>query len=47
MKFQPPLPMEDRRRIQAELLKAWREQSEKLGPEALKNFDLISSKLRP
>lgn len=47
MKFLPPLPLEDRRRIQTELLKVWREQSEKLGPDALKNFERISARLRP
>ncbi|MEO8654041.1 MAG: TRAP transporter substrate-binding protein DctP [Ramlibacter sp.] len=46
MKFLGPLPLEDRRRIQAELLKVWREQSEKLGPEAVKNFERISALLR-
>lgn len=46
MKFMPPLPLDDRRKVQAVLLKIWREQSEKLGPEALKNFERISAALR-
>jgi TRAP-type C4-dicarboxylate transport system substrate-binding protein len=46
MKFMPPLPIEDRRKVQAELLKVWREQSEKLGPEGVQSFERISAALR-
>lgn len=43
VKYLPPLPVEDRRRVQTELMKVWREQSEKLGPDAVKNFERIST----
>lgn len=45
MKFLPPLPLQERRQIQAELLKVWRAQSEKLGPEAVKNYERITAEL--
>src|SRR5690606_4962838 len=45
LKYYPPLPLEDRRKIQAALLEEWRLASEKLGPEALRNYEQIRQAL--
>lgn len=41
MKELPPFSLEDRKAIQAALLKVWRAQTEKIGPEAVKNYERI------
>ena len=45
MKMLDPMPMADRKLIQAELLKIWRSQSEKIGPAALAYFERINKAL--
>ncbi len=45
MKFLAPFPLEDRKKIQQALFKAWREQCEKIGPDAVKNYERIIAAL--
>jgi len=45
MKAQPSFSLDDRKRVQAALFKAWREQCEKLGPEAVENYNRIVAAL--
>lgn len=45
VKFYPPLPLEQRKQIQAALLEEWRMQSEKLGPDAVRHYQQIHDAL--
>ncbi|MCP5368567.1 MAG: TRAP transporter substrate-binding protein DctP [Hyphomicrobiales bacterium] len=46
MKMLDPVPLADRKLIQAELLKLWREQAEKAGPTAVGYFERITAHLK-
>jgi len=45
MKLLAPMPVADQKLIQAELLKIWRQQSEKISPAALGYFERINKAL--
>jgi TRAP-type transport system periplasmic protein len=45
VKFQPDFSLEDRKKVQQALFKAWREQCEKIGPDAVKNYERIIAAL--
>lgn len=45
MKMLAPFSLEDRTKVQAALFKAWKEQCEKIGPEAVENYNKILAAL--
>ncbi len=45
MKILDPFPIADRKAIQTALLKVWREQCEKIGPEAVENYKRVVAAL--
>jgi TRAP-type C4-dicarboxylate transport system substrate-binding protein len=45
MKKLDPVPLEDRKKIQAALLSVWKENAEQIGPEAVENYNRIVAAL--